>query len=298
MNVLVIGGNRFMGVELVTRLLAQGHRVTLLNRGSLVDPFGAQVQRVLADRGTEAFDAALANARFDAVVDFALFDGAQAERLERVLSGKVGHLIAISTGQVYLVRPPRPAGLAREEDYHGRALTEAPTADDFDNWKYGVDKRAMEDVLARGPVPYTTFRLPMVHGSRDFHGRLPGLFGRLVRGEPIPLRAPGQAVRHVFSGAVVDQVLASLARGPTQRAWNLAWDEPLTVAGLVERAARQLGVAPRIVEDENASRDDCFLNARWMSALDASAARRELGFVHPPSEVWLPQVFSAWLARL
>ncbi|MDX2009118.1 MAG: NAD-dependent epimerase/dehydratase family protein, partial [Myxococcaceae bacterium] len=236
MNVLVIGGNRFLGVELVVRLLAQGHEVTLLNRGSLVDPFGAQVQRIVVDRGAEAFDAALGNARFDAVVDFALFDGAQAERLERVLAGKVGHLIAVSTGQVYLVRTPRPEGLAREQDYDGPVLSEAPTADDFDNWKYGVDKRAMEDVLARGALPYTTFRLPMVHGSRDYHGRLPGLFARLMRREAILLRAPAQPVRHVFSGAVVDQLLAALTRGPARRAWNLAWDEPLTVADFVHRA--------------------------------------------------------------
>ena len=60
MHVLVIGGNRFMGLSLVWRLLFGGHRVTVLNRGNLADPFGDRVERVRVDRTTDGFDAALA----------------------------------------------------------------------------------------------------------------------------------------------------------------------------------------------------------------------------------------------
>ncbi len=40
MKVLVIGGTRFVGHELVWRLLVSGHEVTLLSRGRLGDAFG------------------------------------------------------------------------------------------------------------------------------------------------------------------------------------------------------------------------------------------------------------------
>jgi nucleoside-diphosphate-sugar epimerase len=33
LEVLVIGGNRYVGKRLIARLLADGHRVTVLNRG-------------------------------------------------------------------------------------------------------------------------------------------------------------------------------------------------------------------------------------------------------------------------
>lgn len=33
-NVLVIGGNRYVGKRLIARLRDEGHRVTVLNRGS------------------------------------------------------------------------------------------------------------------------------------------------------------------------------------------------------------------------------------------------------------------------
>jgi nucleoside-diphosphate-sugar epimerase len=39
-KVLVVGGTRFVGYDLVWRLLASGHDVTVFNRGRLPDPFG------------------------------------------------------------------------------------------------------------------------------------------------------------------------------------------------------------------------------------------------------------------
>jgi nucleoside-diphosphate-sugar epimerase len=297
MRVLIIGGNRFLGVELTARLLARGDEVTLLNRGTLVDPFGNRVKRLNADRGTEAFDRALANeAQWDAVVDFALFDGPQTERLVRVLGGKSAHVIAISTGQVYLVRTPRPV-IAAESDFDGPVLAASPTPAEEEDWKYGIEKRAVESLLAQSSLPYTVFRLPMVHGARDQKQRLGRLFWKLIDREPILLRRPDAPVRQVFSGAVVDALLASLDRGPSRRAWNLAWSEELTASQFVEHAARVVGTTPRIVSDENATLEHCFLNSKWMSALDASAARNAWGFTHPPLLEWLGRVAHGWISR-
>ena len=65
MNVLVIGGNRFMGVGLTWRLLAAGHRVTHFNRGSLADPFGDRIERLRGDRTTPALRNTLGTRSFD-----------------------------------------------------------------------------------------------------------------------------------------------------------------------------------------------------------------------------------------
>ncbi len=296
MKVLVIGGNRFVGIDLTLRLLARGIKVTLLNRGTLSDPFGSRVHRLQADRGTDAFDQALDGTRWDAVIDLALFDGPQTDRLARVLGGKTSHVITLSTGQVYLVRTPRPV-IATESDFDGPVMDSAP-AGELDDWKYGIEKRDMEMRLAASGLPFTVFRIPMVHGARDQKNRLGRLFWKVLDGQPIRLRAASAPVRQIFSGAVVDMLLAALERGPSQRAWNLAWNEPLTTTDLVHHVGRVLGVTPTIIEDPQATTDDCFLNSRWMSALDASAAHRELGFVHPPLETWLPQFAHGWSARL
>lgn len=304
MRVLVIGGNRFVGVELTAQLLWHGHAVTLLNRGTLIDPFGARVQRLHADRGTDAFDAALAGTTWDAVIDFALFDGPQTERLLRVLAGRVGHLIAISTGQVYLVRTPRPL-LATEADFEGPVLGAPPSPAEEPDWRYGIEKREVETRLAEGALPYTTLRLPMVHGGRDPKRRLDSLLWRLMDGGPILLTQPDAPVRHVYSGAVVRAVLGALSRGPQRQAFNLGWPEALTARTFVEQVGRTLGVSPRLdvrAWDEltGAQLDPvqaCTVNSRWMSALDASRAAEVLGFSHEPLDAWLPGVVHALVSR-
>ena len=300
MRVLVIGGNRFLGVELTAQLLLQRHQVTLLNRGHLVDPFGARVQRLLVDRASDGFDAALAGTSWDAVIDFALFDGPQAARLLRVLEGRVGHLVAISTGQVYLVRTPRPE-IATEADFEGPVQSAPPSPSEEPDWRYGVEKRDAERALAASSMPFTTLRLPMVHGGRDPKRRIDSLLWRMMDGGPILLTQPEAPVRHVFSGAVVRAVLSALSRGPTRRAFNLGWSEALTARTFVEQVGRAFGVSPRVEVRSwealtSAGLDPvqaCTVNSRWMSALDASLAQQALGFVHEPLDAWLPRVVHA-----
>ena len=50
MNILVLGGTRFMGRHLVEALLADGHDVTIANRGLTGDNFGDRVARICVER--------------------------------------------------------------------------------------------------------------------------------------------------------------------------------------------------------------------------------------------------------
>ncbi len=59
----MIGGTRFMGYHLTRRLLADGHDLTLYNRGVSTDDFGDRVKRVKGDRyDLKAFAASLRTA--------------------------------------------------------------------------------------------------------------------------------------------------------------------------------------------------------------------------------------------
>src|SRR5206468_1948091 len=94
MHVLVIGGTRFVGYELVWRLLAAGHRVSLFNRGRLADPFGPRVERLRGDRATEDFPRLLAGRAFDPAVDFAAYRpeaaGRAGSRTRSSITGRCG----------------------------------------------------------------------------------------------------------------------------------------------------------------------------------------------------------------
>jgi nucleoside-diphosphate-sugar epimerase len=309
LKTLLIGGNRFMGRELALRLVARGDRVTLLNRGRLEDGLGPRVERLVGDRTGSDFERLLAGRRFDAVVDFAAFDGSDGRRAAALFEGRVGHYVAISTGQVYLVREgcPRPA---REEDYAG-PLVSAPL-DPFDRgqWDYGVGKRALEDELerawqARG-FPATRVRIPMVNGERDPFRRLERYLWRMLDGGPILLPdGGGRVTRHVYSGALVRALLQLLGREASfGRAFNLAQQETPTLSELLATLAALLGASPRIVEParpklEAAGLDPLALSpfsGDWMSFLDPSLARAELGFRHEPLASYLDKIVTAFLA--
>lgn len=310
MKVLLIGGNRFLGHELALRLVAGGHAVTTFNRGTREDALGPRVERLRGDRTGPDFERLLAGRRFDAAVDFAAFDGADGRRAAELLAGRVGHYVAISSGQVYLVRRgcPRPA---RESDYAGPLIEEPEDAFDRGQWEYGVKKRALEDELARAfaerGFPATRLRIPMVNGERDHFRRVERYLWRLIDGGPILLPGGGARVtRHVYSGSVVKAILALVGREASfGRAFNLAQDETPTIAELVARLAALVGASPRVAEPSAetvraAGLDPLALSpfsGEWMSFLDPALAKAELGFEHEPLESYLGKIVASFLAH-
>lgn len=307
MNVLVIGGNRFMGLGLVWRLLCGSHRVTLLNRGNLPDPFGDRVERIRVDRSTDAFDHALAGMTFDRAIDFAGFSADDASRAARVLAGRVGHFIFISTGQVYLVREGCPLP-ASEHDYDGPIMAQAPSPAEHDEWAYGIGKRGAEDVLAAAAdLPVTRLRLPMVNGELDYRRRIEAYVWRILDGGPLVVPRAGGIARHVYSGAVIRAIVKLIDDPPRAgQAFNLAQAEQPTVRELVERIAGRLGARPDVIELPAEALEEAglsvsaaspFSNA-WMSVIDPARAVAELGFEHPALDVYLDSIlaslFAAW----
>jgi nucleoside-diphosphate-sugar epimerase len=319
---LIIGGNRFVGYALAWRLIAGGHRVTLLNRGSLPDPFGDRVERLTGDRTTSDFERLLGGRRFDAVFDFAAYQGSDVERAARLFGGSrgdggsgeggAGHYVFVSTGQVYLVREgcPKPAS---ERDYEG-PLRPRPTSDrdrDLGSWEYGVGKRACEDALAAAwagsRFPGTSIRIPMVNGERDDARRLEVYLWRLLDGGPVIVPDGGDhPVRHVYSGEIA-RALASICGNPATfgEAYNLCQEEAPSLADLLRMLARILGSSAELVSVPSEAieragldlREVSPFSSRWMSMLDPSKARRDLGFSHEPLESYLGKIVASLLAH-
>jgi len=308
-HVLVIGGNRFVGWLLGFRLLAAGHRLTLLNRGSLPDPFGDRAERLVGDR-TRDLERLVAGRRFDACVDLAAFTGEDGRRAVEILRGKVGHLVMVSTGQVYLVREgcPRPA---HEDDYEGPLVPRPADPADIEDWEYGIGKRDCEDALARAHAdtgfPATRVRLPMVNGERDYYRRMESYLWRLLDGGPVILPDGGtHRVRHVYGGEAARFLCDILLRADTfGRAFNLAQHETPTLAEMVGRLRDHLGSRSPIVNVpaeriRKAGVDPVAISpfsGRWMSFLDPRRAERDLGFHHEPLEIYLGKIVASFLAH-
>jgi nucleoside-diphosphate-sugar epimerase len=318
-EVLVIGGNRFIGRSLVLALLFRRHRVTVLNRGTLATPPG--VEHVVADRGTDAFDAALAGRRFDAVVDFAAFTADDARRALGVV--KTAHYLVISSGQVYLVtEAPRAAGENRvatpssEEDYERPVLREpAHGTRDHAEWSYGVGKRRAESAAlalrASHGVRAVVLRLPIIHGTGDPKLRLWAYLQRMLDGEPLLLPDAGrQLTRYLWVEDVGRAVVAILDHDhPDEAVFNLAQPDVVTLREFLERVSdaavhagarastRFVDITVEELEREGLDRSVSPLSGHWSSLIDPARAAGEWGFIGTRLDQWLPDVVRDLIER-
>ncbi|UJR86518.1 NAD-dependent epimerase/dehydratase family protein [Sandaracinus amylolyticus] len=244
------------------------------------------------------------------MIDFAGYTADDLARAVRVLSGRVGHYLFVSTGQVYLVREGCPSP-SREEDADGPLVAPPEHPFDREEYEYGIGKREAEGVLARAHqdtgFPATCVRIPMVHGPNDPHRRIERVIARVLDGGPVLAPRPHATVRHVHGPTIASMLVSMIGvRRMMGRAFNVAPSEPTTVCAFLERIVRHLGSDAPVVPVDDAvlassglrAEDVCPIGGRWMSVLDPARAVRELGLVHPPADVWLPGVIDAVLATM
>ncbi len=305
MKILIIGGTRNMGYLLAQELLRIGHEVTVFNRGLTYSELPSEVERLRGDRTVkEQLKAALHGRSFDVVVDMVLFTGVEAENALELLKDRTGHYIFASTGQVYLVREgvERPYS---EADYAGPLIpAPKPNTYGYEEWNYGIQKRAAEDVLAAAwdqyQFPYTSLRMPMVNGEYEPFYRLYGYMLRIKDGGPIVVpETPGHSLRHIYASDVVKAMITLIEKGIGKgRAYNISQDETITLPDFVQKISDIMGKqAPEIVEvkrsllESNGFLPDCSpFSDRWMSELTNDLSKKELGMEYTPLQVYLEKV--------
>ncbi|MEU0894325.1 NAD-dependent epimerase/dehydratase family protein [Streptomyces massasporeus] len=298
LEVLVIGGNRYVGKRLLARLLAAGHRVTVLNRGSSPPPAG--VEHLRADRDDErALAGALGSRSFDVVVDQVCYTPRQAAIARRVFSGRTRRYVMTSTVEVYEYEDS-PA-LVREEAVDPATVTvdlELPWDEPaFAETHYGEGKRQAEAVFAAGgaALPYTAVRVAHVlGGDDDFTGRLAHYAERIRSGEPVAVPAVNRPATYVY----VEEIAAFLAwaagedfTGPVNAASS-------GVLGTEELCAAVAAHVPggraefRPVEVGEVSP----FSFRRSYAMDNTRAAR-LGFTFGEARQWLPRAVAETLGK-
>jgi nucleoside-diphosphate-sugar epimerase len=296
MKILIIGGTRNIGHFLTQALLEGGHNVTVANRGRTADELPPSVERLKVDRthGDELRHA-LAGRTFDAVVDNVIYRGDEAQAIIDLLHGRIGHYLFLSSGQVYLVREgaERPF---KESDYNGR-LMPAPKINTFayEEWQYGMEKRQVEDVMQvawqERQFPYTSLRIPMVNSERDHFQRLYSYVLRLRDGGPILVpETPDYPLRHVYGRDVARAIRQIIEQGSGKgAAYNVSQDETVTLDQFLALMGEILGTQPHLLRVRRSSLEaDGFLpncspfSERWMSELDNSLGKQQLGLRYTP----------------
>ena len=232
MDILVMGGTRFVGKPLVERLLAAGHALTLFTRGNKPAPAG--VEHLVGDRSSAEGLQQLAGRRFDVIVDSSgrTLDDSRAV-IER--TGAPSHrFVYVSSAGVYADSELWPL----DED--------SPT----DPASRHAGKAETEAWLRSQGLAFTSFRPTYIVGPGNYNPVESWFFDRIVHGRPVPLPGDGSTITQL--GHVSD-LAAAMARcievdAAANRIYNCSGRQGVTFRGLVQAAARAAGQDPAAVE--------------------------------------------------
>ncbi len=285
MRALVIGGNRFFGKRLARLLLERRDSVTLLNRGSLDDGFGAAVERIRCDRSDRAaLRMAVLGRDWDVVFDQVCYDAAEARAACSVFAGKTRRYVFTSTGSVYTRgerMPEVPRVTEQAFDPGGHVFDQAVSREA----DYAEAKRQAEAVFIReADFPVVAARFPIVLGEDDYTRRLHFHVERTSRGEPFRLPNPDARISFIDAEDAA-RALLFVANSSFAGPINCCSPDPVALRELLAWIAAATGREPRLEagapESPFAIPTDFSMSAERLASL---------GFQARSLKDWLPEL--------
>ena len=189
MDLLVLGGSRFLGRHLVEEAIGRGHRVTLFNRGESNPGLFPEVEELWGERGGDL--SPLRGRRWDAAIDTSGYLPREVRRSAEILADSVGHYTFVSSISVYesfgqtgidedapVLEPPNPEPGEMSWELYG-------------GLKVGCE-RAVEAAM---PGRALVVRPGMIVGPHDYTDRFPYWRRRVAEGGDV--LAPGDPERQV-----------------------------------------------------------------------------------------------------
>lgn len=179
MNILVVGGTRFMGKYLIESLLANGHSVTIATRGQTADKFANRVNRIIFERTSEhSIKEVLSALSFDMVFDNLAYCSNDVRVLLNNISCK--RYLFISSTAVYKKHMD-----VREEEFNPYA--EKVIWCNRQDYSYDEAKRQAEraSVQAFPNTNVVAVRFPFVIGKDDYTNRLYFYVEHIINKEPM-----------------------------------------------------------------------------------------------------------------
>lgn len=229
-NVLVVGGTRFMGLQLVKELRARGNHVTIATRGKTKDPFGERIDRIRMDLDDpQTVERALRGKHFDVVFDDLAYCSAYVrEILDNV---KCDRYVQLSSVVVY---GPKKEGM--QETYFDASSYEMAWS--FVDDDYARGKRNAEAAVVQGypGMSHVIVRIPYVSKT----GRLYYYCSHIVNGIAMKIEDVNRGftfVRDVEVGRFLPWIAAQDFTGVV----NLASTGMITLKELIGYIEKKVG---------------------------------------------------------
>jgi 2'-hydroxyisoflavone reductase len=241
-DLLILGGTRFLGRHLARAALERGDRVTLFNRGVSGPGLFPEVEALRGDRGGDL--SALRGRRWDAAIDTSGYLPREVRASAGLLAGTVGHYTFVSSISVYenfsrwgldedapVLAPPNPE-------------PEEPDWERYGESKVGCERAAEAAMPGRTLV----IRPGMIVGPHDYTNRFPYWCRRVAEGGEI--LAPGDPDRPVqlIDGRDLAGWMLRMAEERRTGVFNATGPaHEITMGGMLERIREATGSDARFV---------------------------------------------------
>jgi nucleoside-diphosphate-sugar epimerase len=192
LDILVLGGTGFLGPHFVEAARANGHKLTLFNRGkSNPTRFSGEefkdIEQLRGDRKSD-LSALEGKRRWDAVLDTSAYFPADVTRSARLLGERTGQYVIISSISVYADNSKPGA----DESYAVLTMANPEAAKEITGENYGPLKALSEQAAEKELPGHTTVIRPgLIVGPGDNTDRFTYWPARAARGGEI--LAPGSA---------------------------------------------------------------------------------------------------------
>jgi len=236
-SILLIGGTGTISASIMKLLSSnESYDVTVLNRGHR--EFAPEISQIICDvKEPGALEKAVAGRKFDAVVDFLVFDAESAAERVRIFRQRTGQYFFISTVVTF-------------DHEHTLWLDESSRQENRYS-SYGQKKKAAEDVfraaiaegfpavIVRPSQTYAGDRIPLSVKGRSCWS----VISRILAGKPVIVHGDGKSIWHMmhaddFAYNFVQMIGNEAAVGQSV---NLVHPEAVTWDMIYEEIAAQLG---------------------------------------------------------
>ena len=247
MDVLIIGGTRFLGRHLTEALLKGNQNVTLFNRGTQRNnfPYYEDVEWLIGDRYDEdKFRSLLKNRAFDVVIDTCAYFPSDAELVVDIFRDNIGKYIFTSSMAV-----------AYAKEFNEHSLLPVPNRRLFDTSPkntYAYNKTLIEEFLVeqfdKNGFPFVSLRPAEINGPGEIRE---WYYIERIRAGREKILIPGSGENLIQPGYIDDIVqaflLAIVKENAVGECYNITGEEAISLNQYIKLIAEVLGARVKIV---------------------------------------------------
>ena len=232
-KILIMGGNQFVGKEIVKKFLEKDYTIYILNRGTRKNIEEVIFFKVDRDNFIE-MENILKNIDVDIIIDVSAYTEEQVDILHKVMKNRFKQYILISSASVYNNIESTPAN---EESQTGENLIWG----DYAKNKYLAEKKTIENSKIYN-FKYTIFRPFYIYGVGNNLDRENYFFSRIKYNLPIYIPSKNNIIQFGYVEDLALAIESSIGNSDFyNQTFNISGDEYVTMSEFPFREVNLFG---------------------------------------------------------